>query len=210
MSDDLRSVARSYFDDRVSPAHDWHHVERVEALAARLAADRTDVDDRVLEAAVLLHDIGRAREDAGEIADHAEWGAREARAVLSARGVAAETIDAVCHCVRAHRYSNAVEPRSPAARILCDADNLDAIGAIGLARTFSYGGEHGIPIVSLESAPTESAGALEETTIDHVEEKLLSLRERMYTEEGRALAESRHAFVETYLERLEREVAGDA
>lgn len=206
MPKDLRSVARSYFNSRASPAHDWHHVERVEALAERLAADRTDVDRRVLGLAVVLHDIGRSREDAGEIADHAEWGAREARELLAARDVTPETIDAICHCIRAHRYSNDVEPRTPAARVLCDADNLDAIGAIGLARTLSYGGEHGTPIYGSATRPAEGSGG--EATVAHIESKLLSLRERMYTDAGRALAEDRHAFVEAYLERLEREVEG--
>ncbi len=144
--DRVRSIARSYFDDRVSPAHDWHHVERVASLARRLAADRSDVDEGVLEFAVLLHDIGRPKEDDGEIDDHAAWGAREARRILEEFAIDDERIDAVCHCVRAHRYSNDVEPTTPEARLLSDADSLDALGAVGVARAFSYGGEYGAPI----------------------------------------------------------------
>lgn len=210
MLEEIRTVARSYFDDRVLPAHDWHHVERVEALAARLSADREDVDRRALEFAVLLHDVGRAREDAGEIDDHAEWGAREARAILEERGADPDRVDAVCHCIRAHRYSNDVEPRTPAARVLCDADNLDAIGAVGLARTFSYGGEFGTPIHDPALPASEDDSTAGDTSVNHVRKKLLDLRSRMYTDAGREIADERHAFLETFLERFEREVDGRA
>ncbi|WP_247728431.1 HD domain-containing protein [Halovivax limisalsi] len=199
---DVRAVARTYFED-ASPAHDWRHVRRVERLATRLAADRDDVDERVLELAVYLHDIGRSREADGRIEDHAAWGAREARDVLAA--FPDETVEAVCHCIRSHRYSTDVEPETVEARLLSDADNLDAIGAVGIARAFTHGGEFGQPIHPDRSdSESDAAG----TSLEHIESKLLSLRERMYTDAGRRVANERHAFVESYLDRLERELAG--
>ena len=205
----VRPLARSYFDDRALPAHDWQHVERVASLADRLAADRSDVDEEVLALAVLLHDVGRPAEDAGEIDDHAAWGAREARRILGSLEVDAAVTDAVCHCIRAHRYSNDLEPETPEAKVLSDADNLDALGAIGIARTFTYGGELGTPIHDPDLPIDADDSAAGRTSANHLRKKILRLRERMYTEEGRRLAEERHAFVRTFLERLESEAVGE-
>lgn len=223
--DRVRSIARSYFDDEVSPAHDWHHVRRVEATASEIAAGREDVDDRVLGPAVLLHDIGRSREDDGRIEDHAEWGANEARRILGdvgahddrsevgdgADGVVFDeaAIDAVCHCIRAHRYSNDVEPGTPEARILSDADNLDALGAIGIARVFTYGGELGTTIHDPDLPPDADESTAGRTATNHARKKILSLRDRMYTDAGRKLADERHEYVVAFLDRLEANVAGE-
>ncbi|WP_327053271.1 HD domain-containing protein [Halomicrococcus gelatinilyticus] len=207
---DVRERAASYFGD-VAPAHDWQHVRRVAELAETLAAESDrDVDERTLLAAVWLHDVGRSREDRGEIDDHAAWGAAEAERILTDLGATPDTVAAVQHCVRAHRYSNDVEPETVEAELLCDADNLDALGAVGVARCFTYGGELGQPIhdpdLPLAADDTEAG----ETQLNHLQKKVLSLRERMYTDPGCAVAEERHAFVESFVERFEREVAGDA
>ncbi|MFC4989754.1 HD domain-containing protein [Saliphagus infecundisoli] len=214
-ADGLRETARSYFAEYdPGPAHDWHHVERVEALADRLAAgqeaDGRKIDERVLHAAVLLHDIGRGREEAGEIEDHAAWGASEARDVLGEReGFDAERTEAVAHAIRAHRYSNDVEPETVEARLLSDADNLDALGAIGIARVFAYGGETGTPIHDPDRPVEADDSPAGETGTNHLRKKILALPERMYTDRGRDVAEQRRAFVEDFLERLEAEATGD-
>ena len=213
-----RPVARSYFDDSVGPAHDWYHVERVERLALELATERaadegehaTDeaVNRRILSLATLLHDIGRPGEETGEVDDHATWGAREARGILDDLGAEASTIRSVEHAIRAHRYSNDVEPETIEAKLLSDADNLDALGAIGIARCFSYGGENGVPIhdpnLPVESDP-DPVGS---TGVNHLRTKILSLPDRMYTSAGHRRAIERRAFVETFLERLEAECEG--
>jgi|SRR6056297_2042681 len=207
---DVRERAASYFGD-VAPAHDWQHVRRVAELAETLAAESDrDVDERTLLAAVWLHDVGRSREDHGEIDDHAEWGAAEAERVLADLGATDDTVAAVQHCVRAHRYSNDVDPETVEARLLCDADNLDALGAVGVARCFTYGGELGQPIHDPDLPVAADDTEAGETQLNHLQKKVLSLRERMYTDPGRAVAEERHAFVESFVERFEREVAGDA
>jgi uncharacterized protein len=181
-------------------------VENAETLA-----DHTDhaVDEDVLLAAGWLHDIGRKRESDGEIADHAEWGAEEARRVLEAQGVDPETIDAVAHCIRAHRFSNDVEPESHEAKLLSDADNLDAIGAVGLARTFAYAGEHGRTLHDPEVPPEADDSPAGKTSFNHVHKKLLRIQDRLYTDVGRELAADRHAFLETFVEQFEGEVAGE-
>lgn len=206
---DIRTVARGYFDAELSPAHDWHHVERVEALADRLLAEYDDADERTVRLAVLLHDIGRAREDRGDIDDHATWGAREARSLLAERDVSETRIDAVCHAIRVHRYSNDLEPETIEAEILCDADNLDALGAVGIARCFTYGGELGETIHD-PTLPLSADDSVDgRTQYNHFYKKILDLPDRMYTDAGQTIAADRRAVVEDFLERFDREVAGE-
>ena len=209
----VRERAASYFEG-VSPCHDFEHVRRVVATAKRLA-DATeagehgpprDVNRDVLVAAGWLHDVGRGREDRGEIADHAAWGASEARDVLRDLGVDDDAfLDAVAGCVRAHRFSNDVAPETLEAELLSDADNLDATGAVGIARVFAYAGEHDDTLYDPDRPPSEDESAAGETSFNHFHKKILELEDRMYTDAGRALAADRHAFVEEYLERFERE-----
>ncbi|WP_049900719.1 HD domain-containing protein [Natrinema altunense] len=209
MLEAVRDRARPYFDD-ASPAHDWHHVQRVDTLAETLVDRHPEpVDDRVIHLAVALHDIGRSREDRGEIDDHATWGMREGGRILRDLGATTETVERVQHCIHAHRYSNDVEPATLEAKLVSDADNLDALGAVGLARVFAYGGEIGDPIhdpARPVAADDTDAGA---TQYNHIHKKILDLPARMYTAVGRDLAAERVAFVRAFLERLEREVRGE-
>ncbi|WP_121743956.1 HD domain-containing protein [Natronorubrum halophilum] len=211
MLEAVRTRARPYFE-AASPAHDWHHVERVETLAETLV-DRhpksASVDDRVVILAVLLHDIGRQREDRGEIDDHATWGAAEAGRILDDVGANAETIERVRHCVRAHRYSNAIEPETLEAKLVSDADNLDALGAVGIGRVFAYGGELGQPIYDPDVPVVDDESAAGQAQYNHLHKKILDLPERMYTDAGRVLADDRVGFVREYIERFEREITGE-
>ncbi len=207
--DDIRATARSYFDDGLSPAHDWHHVQRVESLADRLLAEYPEADERTVRLAALLHDVGRSREDRGEIDDHATWGARKAESILSERGVALDRIEAVCHAIRVHRYSNDREPRTIEAEILCDADNLDALGAVGVARCFTFGGELGKPMHDPDLPPEADETASGATNYNHFYKKILDLPGRMYTDAGREIAADRADYVRGFLERFDREIAGE-
>jgi uncharacterized protein len=201
MLDSLRDRTRPFFDG-AAPAHDWHHVERVDRLAVRLADDHPEAVDRdVLRAAVYCHDVGREREANGEVEDHAVWAAERVPDLLD--GLADDaTVERVAHCVRAHRYSGSVEPASLEAQLLSDADNLDAIGAVGIGRTFAHGGALGEPMHGADDP--RSAGQLA-----HVHEKLLDLKGRMYAAPGRELAAGRHAVVERFAEEFEAELAGE-
>ncbi|WP_254532275.1 HD domain-containing protein [Natrinema gelatinilyticum] len=211
MLEAVRDRARPYFEAS-PPAHDWHHVRRVEALAETLI-DRhaRPVDERIVLLAVLLHDIGRAREDRGEIDDHATWGAREAGGILRDLDGDRKTIERVQHCVRAHRYSNAVEPETLEAKLVCDADNLDALGAVGIARVFAHGAEIGNPIHDSARATAEHDADTGDgaTQYDHFYRKILDLPARMYTDAGRDLATDRAAFVRSFLKRFDDKVTGD-
>ncbi|UPM44454.1 HD domain-containing protein [Halocatena salina] len=208
MIENIRSIARSYFQPEMNPAHDWFHVQRVEANADRLVGDHPHVDTTCIRLSVLLHDIGRAKEDRGDIEDHAEWGATESARILDEHDATEETIDAVSHCIRAHRYSNHVTPETTEAKIVSDADNLDALGAVGIARCFTYGGERGLSIHDPALPPQEDGSPAGTTQFNHLHKKILDLPNRMYTDAGRELAKARREFVEEFTQRFEKETAG--
>ena len=201
---DLAEEASRYFNE-ISPSHDWLHVKRVYRLAERIAGEE-GADLEVVRRAVLLHDIGRQKEDNGEINDHAEWGARKAEEILEERGF--EEIEKVVHCIESHRYSTGPEPEILEAKILSDADNLDALGASGIARTFAYAGERGGKLADPELPIEEDDSDQGETALNHVQKKILNLRQRMYTDTGKHIADQRHGFVERYVERLKDEING--
>ena len=203
----IEERAREYFEG-AHPAHDWHHVERVAAVADRIAAE-VGADREIVALASMLHDIGRACEDCGEIDDHATWGATEAADLLQEAGYDDETVDAVAHCIRAHRYSTGPEPRTEEAQVLSDADNLDAMGAIGIARTFSLAAEYGNPIADPAMPVDADESTAGVTSLNHLRKKILTLRDRMYTDAGKRRAEDRHDFVEAFVERLAAELDGD-
>jgi uncharacterized protein len=209
MLEPVRDRVRPYFKD-APPAHDWHHVERVAALAKTLI-DRhpASVDERIVQLAVLLHDIGREREDRRKIDDHATWGAREGGAILEEVGASEETIERVQHCIRAHRYSNDIEPETPEAEIVSDADNLDALGAVGIARVFAHGGALGEAIHDPATPPAEDETTAGRSQYNHIYKKILDLPERMYTDVGCEVAAERAAFVREYVERFDAEATGE-
>lgn len=173
--------------------HGFSHVKRVFNLCLHIGgAEGADLE--ILALAALLHDIARPLESSGKVKDHAIEGARIARQYLKSMGYPAERAEAVAHAIEAHRFSGGPEPRTLEAKILSDADKLDAIGAIGVARVFMYSGEHGRSI---------------EDSLAHFEEKILQLKELMYTETAKELARERHRFTEEFVERLRREIEGE-
>ncbi len=192
---DAEAVRPLYGDDS---SHDFDHVLRVVALAARLARAE-GADPEVVRVAALLHDVAREHERrTGE--DHAAAGAARARHLLA--GHPAPFVDAVCHAVAAHRFRVEHPPRTAEARVLYDADKLDAMGAVGMARAFAYGGRSGRRLWAED-------GAGEHTTLQEFRVKLSRLRDGMLTEAARPIARGRHAFMERFVEQMRAEVAGE-
>lgn len=177
------------------PCHDVHHVQRVARNAVMLARAE-GADEEVVAVAAWLHDLDRA-------------GAADplaaARAHLAAVGATAEFTERVLEVVERHKDKSfapgGVRPRSLEAAVLSDADKLEAIGAIGIARAFSFGGFKGRAL--WDGAPTDvpdvyvsgKAG----TTVQHFYDKLLRLQADFVTPTGRRLAERRHATLEAFL-----------
>lgn len=184
--------------------HDLYHIERVYNLALRLAHEEgADLD--TVKAAVLLHDIARAKEDEGRIKDHAEEGARMARRILEDVDFPKNKIDRVVDCIEVHRFRKGTAPKSLEAKILQDADRLDILGAVGIARVFTRGGWSNQPIYDSKSSPKEKYDGKSDTSLNHIYEKLLKVKGTMNTATARKLAEERHKYVEQFVERLLKE-----
>jgi len=181
--------------------HDRFHTERVYNLAVRIAEDENaDVD--VVKAAALLHDIARALEDEGKIDDHAVEGAKMAKAVLEDVNFPKERIPEVLHCIEVHRFRKSMKAGSLEAKILQDADRLDIIGAIGIARVFSRGGWVNQPIHDPAIPPKDKYDGRSLTSVNHIYEKILKVKATLHTKTAKEIAEERHRFVEQFLERL--------
>jgi uncharacterized protein len=186
--------------------HDFDHVLRVLALAEQLArAEGADL--QIVRTATLLHDLARGRGDQ-LAADHAQTGAEIARRLL--QGHPPEKIEAVAHAIAAHRFRTGPAPETLEAAVLHDADKLDAIGAIGVARAFAFGGHEGQRLWSQVPPGYEENTATRHghTPVHEYVYKLVKIKDRLLTESARRLARERHAFMVTFFERLEREVRG--
>ncbi len=189
--------------------HDFDHIVRVVALAERIGqAEGADLG--IVRTAALLHDWGRA---AAQEQDHAAAAAARARAYLVDAPPA--WVDAVVHAIAAHRFRTPPAPATLEAQVLFDADKLDAIGAIGVARAFAFGGAHGqrlwTPVAAVDLARWEAEGdaLAEHTPVHEFVVKLARLKDALYTMTGRRLAADRHAYMAAFFARLEAEVLGE-
>ena len=207
--------ARSWYPS-IDPVHGFDHILRVYHLAERLAqAEGADLE--IVRAAVLLHDAARGDEPvAGDQSrsDHHTISADFAQKVLDAEGWSSDRIKAVQHCIRAHRFRDDSErPETREAKVVFDADKLDAIGAIGVARAVAYAAQNGQPAFARPSDRFLETGEREtgEPHSAYHENlyKLTRLLELMYTASGRAIAEERHRYMVAFFERLIAEVSGD-
>lgn len=206
--DKIRREARAAFDAHGS--HGWDHTERVLRLAVHIGrAEGANL--KVIELAALLHDIGRRHEDDSHGAlCHAAEGAKLARQILSKHNLPDGVVDEVVHCIEHHRYRKNSRPNTLEAKIIFDADKLDAIGAVGIGRAFLFSGEHG---AKLHNAPDvdpmkTAVYGPEDTAYREFLHKLKHVHKRMLTEEGKRLAKGRHKFMMEFFKRLDREVRG--
>jgi uncharacterized protein len=190
--------------------HDFDHVLRVLASAERIGrAEGADLE--IVRAAALLHDVERERAEADGL-DHAAFAADRAREILA--GQPSDKIEAVTHAIAAHRFRTEPEPSTLEAQVLFDADKLDAIGAVGVARAFAYGGAHGqrlwasIKDVDVARWLQEGDHPHDHTPVHDFVVKLSRLKERLFTPTGRSIAEERHAYMVAFFERFDAEVRG--
>lgn len=189
--------ARACFDGQ-DPAHDWYHNLRVMVLCERIGQEE-GADMQVLRLAALLHDIGRAEErQTGEC--HAEISARRAAEWLREQGMDEAAIVRIQKAILAHRFRKGQPPETLEEQILYDADKLDSIGAIGVARAFAYSGVLGQPLQSDDPA--------QHTPAREFAHKLSTLKDRLFTASARQLAEERHRFMVAFFARWEQELRG--
>lgn len=188
--------------------HDWFHIERVWKLSKKIADSET-CNLQVVELAALLHDIADPKFHDGD----ETLALKISREFLEGQSVSAEIIDQVLFIIQNVSFKNRGEVPAVVPielQIVQDADRLDAIGAIGIARTFNFGGFKNNLMYHPELPPKigqskEDYKKSNGTTINHFYEKLLLLKDLMNTDSGRKLAEERHAFMLLFLEQFYRE-----
>ncbi len=203
-------IRRRVQDD--ASGHDWWHIDRVRRNAVLLARAE-GADEQLCELAALLHDVADWKFHGGD----ETAGPRAAREWLSSQRAEAELIDQVCAIIAGVSYKGAGVPTEMdtlEGRCVQDADRLDALGAIGIARAFAFGGHFGRAMYDPEQPPEQHATftAYKQKsgpTINHFYEKLLLLKDRMQTSTGKKWAEERHRFLEIFLARFFAEWNGD-
>lgn len=204
--------ARAWYVN-AEPVHDFSHVLRVYRMAERIGgAEGADLE--ILRAAALLHDAsGAAPDDAEGRANHHHASADFARAVLRGEGWTDDRLEAVLHCIRAHRFRDRSEPpRTLEAKILFDSDKLDVTGAIGVARTVAYAALAGQPLMGEPSARFKSSGQKEpgepHTPLHEYLFKLSRLR--FHTRTAQAIAAARQKYMADFFQRLALELRNEA
>ncbi|PHR13677.1 MAG: phosphohydrolase [Aequorivita sp.] len=192
--------------------HDWFHIERVYKNAL-LISESEKVDRTIVSLGALLHDIA----DSKFHNDDETIGPKKARQFLKTQNISEEIIAHVIKIIENVSYKGGNQTQkfhSKELEVVQDADRLDALGAIGIARTFNYGGFKNRKLYDPEIKPNlhmtpSEYKASDAPTINHFYEKLLLLKNRMNTETGRKIAEERHAFMETFLKQFYAEWEGE-
>ena len=197
---------------RAEGGHDWWHIERVWIIARKIAATE-EANLLIVELGALLHDIADSKFHQGD----ETLGPQKARQFLQSIHVDEDIIFQVEQIIRNISFKGGnfeIGFNSSELNIVQDADRLDAMGAIGIARTFHYGGFKNREIYNPDIQPQlhqnrEQYKASTAPTINHFYEKLLQLRDRMNTQTGKRMAEQRHQFMEEYLEQFFSEIEGN-
>ena len=197
--------------ENTESGHDWFHIERVYKNALLIAKEET-CNTEVVQLAALLHDIADSKFHYGD----ETIGPKVAREFLTKENIAEEIISHVVAIIENIPFKGGNFEQnfhSKELEIVQDADRLDAIGAIGIARTFNYGGFKNRDIYDPQILPNLSMSKEEyknstAPTINHFYEKLLLLKDKMNTETGKKIAQKRHDFMESYLEQFYNELKG--
>lgn len=191
--------------------HDWFHIERVYKNAMHIANGNPNVNLLVVQLGALLHDIADSKFHNG----NETIGPKMAQKFLEENQIDENIIEQVVKIIENISFKGGVkrEYTSEELDIVQDADRLDAIGAIGIARTFNYGGFKNRELYNPEIKPNLNMSKEEyknstAPTINHFYEKLLLLKDKMNTQKGKELAEERHRFMETFLEQFYKEWNG--
>jgi uncharacterized protein len=192
-----------------SPAHDFQHILRVYKNAEMISRQEDGVDLDIVLAAALLHDLVVYPKGSSKTINSADDSADLAKKILfEYKNYPIEKIEKVADTIRTHSYSKKLNPSTLEGKILQDADRLDAIGAIGIARTFSVGGSENRSLYNPADAFCESERPLDDTqwTLDHMKKKLMILKNSMHTKTAKKLAEQRTEFMELFLNQLRKEM----
>ncbi len=206
--------AREWYSDR-DPVHGFDHIQRVFRMAERLAGEE-GADLEIVRAAALLHDVQGGETQGGEQGrqEHHQDSARFARQLLAAEGWPEERIQAVEHCILAHRFrGGGGTPETLEAQILFDADKLDVLCAVGVARTIAFDVVVAQPIFCEPSERFLKTGEKEpgepHSSYHEYLFKLRKIKDLLHTPTARRLAQGRHDFLAQFFEQLAAEVRGE-
>jgi len=196
--------------DGARGSHDWEHTLRVFKLCERIGAAE-GADMSVVRVAAYLHDIGRGYQDASNGAIcHAEKGAKMATSKIAALPFTKKQKENIIHSIRSHRFRGNHKPKTKEAKVLFDADKLDAIGAVGVARAYLFAGEVGARLhnskIDIEKTQPYSK---DDTGYREFKVKLCKIRDRILTKEGKKLADERHEFMAQFFKRFIKEYEGE-
>ena len=189
-------------------AHGKDHIYRVLYQALEIAKTEENVDYDVLITACLLHDVGRKEQFADPKVCHAMAGAEKAYKFLTENGFDTEFAEKIRHCIQAHRYREINQPQTLEAKILFDADKLDVVGAMGIARTLLYKGKMEEPLYSLkpDGSVSDGTGDTELSFFQEYKYKLEGLYSKFYTKKAAELAKERQAAAVEFYNSLYKEV----
>ena len=188
------SIVKQYTIEKTAKddIHGFSHITRVLDLCLEIGK-KLGANLHVLEIAALLHDIGRESENQDiHSRNHAELSAEMSLAFLKSQDfqISQDELDSIIDCIRAHSFSNKTIPRTLEAKILSDVDKLDALGAIGLYRVIGF--------------TIKKNGGIEEV-IEHLENKILKLRDQLYLEESRKIADERKQIIVNFYNKIRQE-----
>ena len=189
-------------------AHDKEHIYRVMNNALVIAEEEQNVDYDILITACLLHDVGRIDQMRDPSLCHAAVGSEKARTFLLEQGYPETFAETVADCIRTHRFRKNAPPQTLEARILFDADKLDVVGAMGIARTLAYQGALGAPLYTKlpDGTVSDGTGDVPYSFFREYKFKLENLYDRFYTRKGRELAIQRRPAAEAFYHALYSEV----
>jgi len=191
-------------------SHDWEHTLRVIRLCEHIGPiEKADMP--VLLIAASLHDIGRCQQDKsnGKIC-HAEIGAEMAQAIISDLSLSEKENSNIIGCIRTHRFRGKHIPETIEAKVLFDADKLDSIGAVGIARAYLFAGELGARLHNPENnIQNTKSYSRDDTGFREFKIKLSKIKDRILTREGYRIAENRHDFMVAFFQRFIEEYNGN-
>ena len=199
---------KKYYEDL--GGHGFDHVVRVHRMAMKIAK-KEKADLRVVDAASWLHDIARAQEDlkGRKGLCHASEGAKFAKKILKKLNFPEKKIENVTHCIAVHRFSKGLKAETKEAKILQDADRLDALGAICIARVFMFNGLKKLPLHIPERKPEKHYHGQETTAINHFYEKILKIKpETFHTKLAKKIAKKRYDSIKEFLKSFKDEWEG--
>ena len=208
MINKIEKEAHHIFKD-LGPSHDWQHVERVLKIAITIAKkERANVN--LVKIAVYLHDVGR-KDLKEKNYDHAVEGVKIAKKILKKYPLSDKQVDNICHCIETHRFRNNRIPKTKEAKCLHDADKIDNLGAIGIARSYIYLGETMDCVLYMKPKKEKKPDKRRTNSVqEEYEIKYKHLPEKLTTKTGKTIAKKRLKYMKSYLDMLEKEALGRA